>query len=486
MEAKKIHFIGICGVAMSALALAFKKQGWQVTGSDAGFYPPISTHLKIAGVDFYPGWHPEKLGTPDLVVVGNVASSTNPEWLYVQEKRLNFKSYPEVIAEYFVKKNSIVCAGTYGKSTSTTLLTWILKEAEFNPSYMFGGLSLNEIPAAEMTGSDWSILEGDEYKTSRWDSSPKFSHYSPSHLLLTSVIWDHADVYPTEQKYFEAFEKLVAAVPKNGLVVISEQALKVLNHPSPLLRKEGTIDLPLRRGGVPTEEGRRGPVIYGKNSANNYTYTNIVQSKNGLDFDIIHKGNTYHIASSCLGEYMADNITGSFALAHQIGISPEKIISSIAEFKGMKRRLEKRLDGAITIFDDIAHSPAKAKAVLQTLRQIYTGKIYAVFEPNTGNRRPEATPWYKNSFSSADEVIIPRLTKIKADPDEEPALEGEELAKIISETHSNARYFEEDEKLIAYLKQKTRANDVVVFLGSHGFRGMIDELVHKVCKVESL
>ena len=183
---------------------------------------------------------------------------------------------------------------------------------------------------------------------------------------------------------------------------------------------------------------------------------------------------------------MADNITGSFALAHQIGISPEKIISSIAEFKGMKRRLEKRLDGAITIFDDIAHSPAKAKAVLQTLRQIYTGKIYAVFEPNTGNRRPEATPWYKNSFSSADEVIIPRLTKIKADPDEEPALEGEELAKIISETHSNARYFEEDEKLIAYLKQKTRANDVVVFLGSHGFRGMIDELVHKVCKVESL
>src|SRR3989338_11359512 len=129
MEAKKIHFIGICGVAMSALALAFKKQGWNVTGSDAGFYPPISTYLKEAGVDFYPGWHPEKMGTPDLVVVGNVAGSENPELIAVQEKKIPYKSYPEVIKEFFIKKNSIVCAGTFGKSTTATLMTWILKNA---------------------------------------------------------------------------------------------------------------------------------------------------------------------------------------------------------------------------------------------------------------------------------------------------------------------------------------------------------------------
>ena len=144
---KHLHFIGICGVAMSALALAFKKEGYIVTGSDVGFYPPVSTHLKDAGVDFYPGWHPERMvadGIPDLVVVGNVASSHNPEWLYVQEHKLNYKSYPEVVREFFVKSNSLVCAGTYGKSTSTALLTWIFKAAGRHPAHLFGCIAVND------------------------------------------------------------------------------------------------------------------------------------------------------------------------------------------------------------------------------------------------------------------------------------------------------------------------------------------------------
>lgn len=140
-----IHFIGICGVAMSALAIAFKKQGHTVTGSDAGFFPPISTHLKNNDIVFYPGWHPDlmtKDGVPDLIVVGNVASSTNPEWKYVQENKLNYKSYPEVVAEFIIKPNSIVCAGTYGKTTTSALLAWILTDAGYDPSYLFGGLTM--------------------------------------------------------------------------------------------------------------------------------------------------------------------------------------------------------------------------------------------------------------------------------------------------------------------------------------------------------
>jgi len=133
-ERRHIHFIGICGVAMSALAIAFHKKGWKVSGSDKGFYPPISTKLEEEGINFYPGWHPEKMGMPDLVVVGNVAGSKNPEWLQVQEKKLEYKSYPEVIAEYFVKEKSIVCAGTYGKTTSTTILSWLLKKNDFDPN----------------------------------------------------------------------------------------------------------------------------------------------------------------------------------------------------------------------------------------------------------------------------------------------------------------------------------------------------------------
>src|SRR3989338_8097667 len=167
---KRIHFIGICGVAMSALAAAFHKEGWDVTGSDVGFFPPISDYLKDNNISFYPGWHPEKMtegGNPDIVVVGNVAGSANAEFIYARKNNLNYKSYPEVIAEYIVQKNSLVCAGTYGKTSTTALLTLILNKAGINPTYMFGGLSLNLPVSAKINNTEkkdgLSVLEGDEY-----------------------------------------------------------------------------------------------------------------------------------------------------------------------------------------------------------------------------------------------------------------------------------------------------------------------------------
>jgi UDP-N-acetylmuramate: L-alanyl-gamma-D-glutamyl-meso-diaminopimelate ligase len=461
------HFIGICGVAMSALALAFKRQGYTVTGSDAGFYPPVSTHLKDAGIDFYPGWHPEKMGTPDLVIVGNVAGSSNPEWLAVQEKNLPYKSYPEVVRDFFIKrkKHSIVCAGTYGKSTSTALLTWILKEAGYDPSYMFGGLALNDIPAAELTKSDWTVIEGDEYKASRWDTGPKFAYYAPTELLLTSIVWDHADIYPTEKLYQEAFQKLVDSLPKSGLLVISEKA-------TPIITTKKAKQLKL--------------ATYGKKNENDYYYSNIIENKKGLQFTINHQATSYKLQATTLGTYMADNITGCFALAKEIGIDTEKIISAVANFAGMKRRLEKRHEDKITIFDDIAHSPSKAEAVLVSLRKIYSGKIIAVFEPNPGNRQPQSAPGYANAFAAADEVIIPRLTLVKKDTTADKKIfEGDQLTKVIGKTHPHVTYIDDDQKLITYLKEKTPKGGVVVFLGSHGFRGMIDELVSVLSRVSN-
>ncbi|MBI4992914.1 MAG: hypothetical protein HZC26_02150 [Candidatus Magasanikbacteria bacterium] len=450
---KHIHFIGICGVAMSALALAFKKAGWQVTGSDVGIYPPISDYLKKNKVDYYTGWHPEKMSPsassgqrPDLVVVGNVAGSTNPEWLYTQEHKLEYKSYPELIAEYFVKKNSIVCAGTYGKTTTAALLSWILTQAGMEPNYMFGGLTVDvEFPSAMLPPHprpllgqerEYSVLEGDEYKSSRWDNRPKFAHYSPTHLLLTAVEWDHADVYPTEESYFAAFENLVKSVPKNGTIVMNESVSLNIEH--------GPWNKPTIK-------------TYGKSGSADYRYYDVKQNNDGIEFKIamcapcsmIHDP-SYVLRANTLGNYMAENITGAFAMACEIGIKPEIIIKAISEFKGLKRRLEKRFEGEITVFDDIAHSPAKAQSALETLRKIYLGKIprsarndkhrvIAIFEPNTGNRQPEAIPNYDNKFSAADLVIIPGLTRIKHDQKKSPPLEGEELAKIISKTHSNVK-----------------------------------------------
>ncbi len=455
---KHIHFIGICGVAMSALATAFHKQGWKVTGSDKGFYPPVSNYLKDAGINYYPGWHPDKMtlnGDPDLVIVGNVAGSTNPEWIYVQEHDIPYKSYPEAIAEYLIADNSIVCAGTYGKTTTSSLLAWILLESGYNPNYMFGALSQNDLASASISGDGtWSVVEGDEYKSARWDMRPKFAHYSPTHLLLTAIIWDHADIYPTEQRYIDTFKDLFASVPDEGIRVVSEQALAVL--------EDIALDKEL--------------VSYGKADANDYVYTNVTQSVDGLTFDIINGKKTWTIKSPLIGDYNAENICACFAMARTVGVAPKNIIKAIARFQGIKRRLEKRADGDVTIFDDIAHSPTKATSVLETLRDIYSGKIIAVFEPNTGNRKEESLPVYKNAFTKADTVVIPRLTTVKiAKNDPSPPFDGKRLAEVIAQSHPDVNYIEDDDALVRHLKKMTSKGDVIVFLGSHGFRGMIEQ-----------
>lgn len=493
---KKIHFIGICGVAMSALALAFKKKDWKVTGSDAGFFPPVSTNLEKNNIDFYPGWHPDRVlrsfseGERDgnLIVVGNVASSTNPEWIYVQEKNLNYKSYPEVIAEYFIKENSIVIAGTFSKSTNAALMSWILKQVDYNPSYMFGGVSTDDMPTAEISDGDWSVVEGDEYKTSRWDAQAKFFHYSPTHLLLTGAIWDHADIYPTAEEYEKVFIDLVNLVPKNGLVVANTGEDTIKN----ILNKTN-----------------RDVISFGVAGEEDYSCINIELTKDGTNFDVVHKksGEIFHLQTKMLGDYIAKNFTGCFAMAHEIGIEPKVIIEAIRSFDGIKRRLEKRFDGHVklpdgrhaardvTVYDDISHSPEKSRAVLASLRKIYNGKIIAIFEPNTGNRKSESFPGYDNCFVDADEIIIPRLTKVKIDPnDPSKPVDGEKLADIIKKTQPNVSYIDDDAKLIEHILKKVKrqgeiphqakgsgaGNNVVVFLGSHGFRGMITQLVSRI------
>lgn len=459
---KHIHFIGICGVAMSALAIALHKKGYKVSGSDVGFYPPVSTMLAGSGVEFYAGWHPEKMGTPDLVIVGNVAGSQNPEWKFVQDNTLTYKSYPEAIAEFWLKPESIVCAGTYGKTTTTALLAWIFSEAGFDPSYMFGGLMQSNFPSAALADSEWSILEGDEYKSARWDNGPKFAHYKPKYLLLTAVSWDHVDVYPTEKSYLTAFEHLVASIPNDGVIAVSTDNSAALNL-------------------VATRAG--GPLIitYGTDPDAIYQYEQITQSDTGLEFTINYQGKSIPINCPLLGTYQAENITGAFALASELGIPLATITQSLATFPGLKRRLEKRMDGLVTVFDDIAHSPAKARSVLETIRTIYPGKITAIFEPNTGNRKPEAKPLYAEAFGAADTVIIPRLTKVKIDQDDpSPPIDGQELALTISETHPTVLYIDDDAELISYLTENSETGDVIVFLGSHGFRGMIDDLITKL------
>ncbi len=474
---KRLHVVGICGVATSALAIAFNKKGWNVSGSDKGFFPPVSTELEKHAINFYAGWHPEKMiggGVPDLVIAGTASGTQNPETKYAEEHHLTIKSDAEVRGEYFAKKNSIVCAGTWGKTSSTALLSHILTEAKMDPSFVIGGLS-QSTDAAHLGDSEWSVIEGDEYKSSPWDTRPKFAHLHASHLLLTAVSWDHADLYPTEESYFAVFKKLINEIPLNGLIVACSDQAGVIK----------TINAPAAR-----------VVTYGKKA--DYSYGDVTQTADGIQFTITREiekrigyeatVESYKIACPMLGTFQAENITGCFAMAKEIGVPVAVIINAIGTFQGLRRRLEKRLGGGIPIFDDIAHSPEKANAVLSNLRSIYPNKIVAIFEPNIGGRRRESAVKYDNAFAPADTIIIPRLTKLKIATKEDgtPAgiadqpMDGAELAATIAKTHSGTHYIEDDAALVTFITTSTKKDDCIVFLGSHGFRGMIEETIKKI------
>lgn len=449
MSHQHLHIIGICGVATSALAIAFKDQGWKVTGSDKGFYPPVSTELEKAGIPFYAGWHPENMGKPDIVIAGGVGTSpSNPEIIYAKENQIPLLSFAEAIGKYFIKENSIVVSGTWGKTTISSLLSFILMEAGKDPSYFTGGVSLSH-KAGAMGKSDWSVVEGDEYQAAIWDKKAKFYYYRPTHLLLTSVSWDHADLYPTEESYFQAFRDLVGATK---ILVVCNDDLgikKVLNN--------------------------RKAVTYGKSSDADYYYHSVGHTKKGLDFSIDHQGKSWEIHSPMLGRFNAENITASFSIAHEIGIEPKVIVQAIKDFRGIRRRFEKRYEGKVDILDCHAPTPEKAMSVLESVREVYKNKIFAVYEPNIGGRQRETVQMYDDAFKNADIVILPRFTKLKIS--ENRPLEGKEIKNILEKTHKHIEYIEDDEKLVQYVESQAKEGDVVVFLGSHGFRGMIEEVI---------
>jgi UDP-N-acetylmuramate: L-alanyl-gamma-D-glutamyl-meso-diaminopimelate ligase len=489
MTQKHLHIVGICGVATGALAIAFRNAGWKVTGSDKGFYPPVSTSLDNAKIDYYAGWHVDKMlklsenseqGKPDIIMIGGGGkSSINPEMIYAKENNIPIFSYPEIIEKYMIRKNSIVCAGTWGKTTTSALLAFVLEKAKLNPTCMFGALSLSQDQSAKISPSDqsdWSVIEGDEYTGASFDNVAKFFHYHPTHLLLTSASWDHADVYPTEDSYLNAFRKLISEMKKDSLIIAcadNENVNRLIKN--------------------------RKAVSYGKNAQENdrmdyradYRYANIHYTKDGLKFDILHLDKKYHIVSPMLGTFQAENIAGVFAMAHQIGIKEEIIIDAIAQFKGIKRRLEKRYEGKTTILDCHAPTPDKAKSALESIREVYRGKIIAIFEPNIGGRQLETISLYNNAFRDADLVIIPRLTKLKVESGEmNRSIEGDVLKDFISKTHTNALFIEDDQELIRQAisessSSEAKNNDnVIAFLGSHGFRGMIEETVSQ-CKAKN-
>ena len=457
-EKKHVHFIGICGVFMAPVAKMFLDMGWQVSGSDAGIYPPMSNYLKAnSGIKFYAGFHPEKIGQPDLVVVGNFIGPSNIEFKHIKEQNIIYKSAPEILEEYVIKENSIVIAGSYGKTTITSLLVWIFEQQGLNPSYMAGGILKNLPDGVRATDSKWSIVEGDEYPASRWQNQSKFFYYRPKSLILTSADWDHMDVFKTESSYVRNFKDLVAMVPPDGLILANKLGTNI----------EEVVT------------GAHCPVVYYKDKMG---YSLGLFTRKRGEFFIVENKNTKfteEFQTSLIGVHNLDNVLAAIALCVEMGFDLAKLKEAVKTFSGVKRRLEIRgySKNDTLIIDDLAHSPVKAKSSILALRDWYPeSRVFAVFEPNVGSRTLEAIESYKGKFDMATEVFIPRLSSTKSSSDQR-RLAGAELTKEIKKTYANISYIDDDAELLKTLNQKTQTGDIIVFLGSHGFRGMIDELI---------
>lgn len=456
---KHIHFIGICGTAMAPIANACKVLGWRVTGSDKGIFPPISEYLKVRGIEYYVGFHPERIGDPDLVAVGNFIGPSNPEFVSVRKRGLRYTSYPELLRQFLIQPESIVVAGTYGKTMTTALCAWIWETAGMHPSYMAAGILNNFSDGVRIADTKWSIVEGDEYPASRWNPVPKFTYYRPKYLLLTGVEWDHLDVYPAEEDYLNAFKNLIHSIPSDGMIVAAIERPNV---------------------NVLLDDADAAILHYNRKGEGQADWSLEIVARDGQGATLIFHGARGETIGPCqcavFGDQNLDHFAGAVGLARGCGIPSPVIKDALETFKGVRRRMEIRgkVNG-VTVVDDFAHSPAKVSATLKGLHLHFPrAKVVAVFEPNGGSRVATAKSMYAHAFENDDVMFIPRLSSTKTAEGEEARMDGGELVDVIREEGREAVYEPDDNALVIRIHQIVRPGDVVVFLGSHGFRGMIE------------
>ncbi len=468
-----VHIIGICGVVTSGLAVMFKYEGSKVTGSDKGFFPPISKFLEKYDIPIGIGYKANRLTDedgkhPELVIIQGLKSDKNIEYQEAKRLGLTIKTFPEILAEYVIANESIVVAGTYGKTTISAVLVDIMKNANIDISYMYGGLNVNmdQTIMAKKDNTKFSIVEGDEYMTSLEDTSSKFFHYKTKYLILHSCQWEHPDMFPTEQLYVENFRNYVRKIPNDGIIVANANDKNVVD-----VVKDASCRV----------------IYYSANKLNAFALPDwyLEKSSKPLPTFIRFKDDPSNLEiipyeRKIIGEFNEENFLAGSVMAYELGVKKEYIQDTISEFKGIKRRLEIKIQSdQFLIIDDFGSSPPKAHGSLQALRSDYPdSKIIAIFEPNTGNRTEASIPTYKKAFKLADEIIFPRFTKL---PNiDKKRFNAEELIESLKPYYDNITYVGDDDILVNLLVKEIELGDavhkIIVFMGSHGFRGMIEKL----------
>ena len=465
-QAKHIHLIGICGTAMASLAGMLKQRGFRVTGSDAAAYPPMSDFLRDLDIPVAQPFDAKNLQPhPDLIVVGNAMSRGNVELEYVLDQRIPFSSLPQLLHDEFLRgKEVLVVAGTHGKTTTTSMLAWIFHSAGLDPSFLIGGIAENFGSSFHLGSGQHFIIEGDEYDTAFFDKGPKFLHYFPDAAILTSVEFDHADIYKDLDAVETAFKRLINLIPGLGRVVAFDGAAGDAESPS--------LERCVAKAFCPVER-------YGTGPRANWRVTSLRLDPAGTSWTVLHDGQPWaDFEFPLAGEYNVWNATAAAALASSCGISKKAIAAALSTFKSVKRRLEiKAQVNGVTIIDDFAHHPTAIAGTLKALRARYAGaRLWAILEPRSNTlRRRILQSDLARSLAQADEVIVANVFRSEAVPENE-RLELPALAAEIKQNGRPARLLADADAIVQTIAPELRSGDVVAILSNGGFGGIYEKL----------
>jgi len=469
-QGKHIHLIGICGTAMASLAGMLKQRGFRVTGSDAAAYPPMSDFLAELEIPVAQPFDARNLEPrPDLVVVGNAISRGNPELEQMLDQRIPFCSLPQLLHDEFLRgREVLVVSGTHGKTTTTSMLAWIFHTAGMQPSFLIGGIAENFGSSFHLGQGKHFILEGDEYDTAFFDKGPKFLHYFPDAVILTSVEFDHADIYKDLDAVETAFKRLVNLIPRRGRIIAFDGAGEDAESAS--------LERCLSRSFCPVER-------YGAGPLSGWRITNLKFEPGRTSWSVLRDGRAWaDLEFPLAGEYNVWNATAATALAAAYGISKEEIAAALKTFKSVKRRLEVKAQvNGITIIDDFAHHPTAIAGTLKALRARYAGaRLWAILEPRSNTlRRRVLQADLARSLALADEVIVASVFRSESLPENE-RLDLPELSRDIQKHGGHARLMRDADGIVQAVAPEMRSGDVVAILSNGGFGGIYEKLPAKL------
>jgi UDP-N-acetylmuramate: L-alanyl-gamma-D-glutamyl-meso-diaminopimelate ligase len=469
MGKRHYHLIGIGGTAMGSLAGLLKAAGHEVTGSDEGVYPPMSTQLQQLGIPYREGYSRANLDpAPDVVVVGNAISRGNPELEAVLNRKLLYTSAAQTIKEEFIRgRHCIAVAGTHGKTTTTSIVAWVLETAGLNPSFLIGGVAENFGTSFRLTDSKYFVIEADEYDTAYFDKGPKMWHYLPDTAVVNNIEFDHADIYRDEEAYRFAFARFINLVPQNGTLVAGWD--------SPIVRELSGRSL------APVEGFAYDTTPQAASGAQPRWTAGVVEfHAGGMRFAALHDGVRWgDVETPLAGAFNVRNCLAALAAAVSVGAGRDGILEGLRSFRSVRRRMEVRGEvGGVTVIDDFAHHPTAVRETIAAVRQRYPDRrLVAVFEPRsyTAQRR-ESQDAYEEALAAADEVVIAGLFHPERYT-QQTALDPHALVSAWQRAGKRAAYIPAPDDIVTDLTPHLGPGDVVLIMSNGGFGGIHEKLL---------